>query len=193
MPLVKPTSGYIEQFLYFWRNLTNTALKSRIAQLQITNSKAEIEIEALKSKNSSLSDDLLAERSEKLSTIRSLSEQITTLLHENEKLSQAADNNEPKIEIVALKKKNLSLSDELLAERSEKLSTIRSLREQITKLLDENKKLSQAVNNNNTWHEANCDSCGLQIKGCRYKVIFIHFSQKKFLVISLLLKIIPQK
>ncbi|CAG8742892.1 8366_t:CDS:2, partial [Dentiscutata erythropus] len=80
-------------------------------------------------------------------------------------------NSNAKLEIETLKSENSSLRKEC----NNKSSTISSLREQIANLLHENKKLSQATSSNkhnseyNTWHDVNCDSCGLQIKGYRYK------------------------
>ncbi|CAG8483231.1 5877_t:CDS:2 [Dentiscutata heterogama] len=80
-------------------------------------------------------------------------------------------NSNAKLEIETLKSENSGLRKEC----NSKSSTISSLREQIANLLHENKKLSQAASSNkhnseyNTWHDVNCDSCGLQIKGYRYK------------------------
>ncbi|KAF0373312.1 ubiquitin protein ligase [Gigaspora margarita] len=61
-----------------------------------------------------------------------------------------------KSQISQLQSENSSLRKEC----NENSSIISSLREQISK-----KHYSEY----NTWHDANCDSCGLQIKGYRYK------------------------
>ncbi|RIB18748.1 hypothetical protein C2G38_2141968 [Gigaspora rosea] len=82
-----------------------------------------------------------------------------------------------KSQISQLQNENSSLRKEcnsLMLEKSENSSIISSLREQIANLL-ENKSLNQTDSSKkrysdyNTWHDANCDSCGLQIKGYRYK------------------------
>ncbi|CAG8482964.1 44502_t:CDS:2 [Gigaspora margarita] len=82
-----------------------------------------------------------------------------------------------KSQISQLQSENSSLRKEC----NENSSIISSLREQISK-----KHYSEY----NTWHDANCDSCGLQIKGYRYKVVFIHSSYAQLFP---LLKIIPQQ
>ncbi|CAG8465737.1 13884_t:CDS:2 [Cetraspora pellucida] len=150
-----------------------TSFKSQIGRNQIG---VKREIETLKIENSSLQKEcnsLRLEKSENLSTISSLREQITSFKSQIDRYQVGV-----KRDIETLKSENSSLQKEcnsLRLEKNENLSTISSLREEITSLLYENKELRQDASNKNpyggynVWHDVNCDSCGLQIRGYRYK------------------------
>ncbi|CAG8826135.1 26411_t:CDS:2, partial [Racocetra persica] len=114
-------------------DVETTSFRTKIIRLQIANSKAKTEIETLISENSSLQNEcnsLRLEKSENLSTINSLSEQITSLKSQSVGFQIGVNG-----DIEALISENSNLQKEcnrLRLEKSENLSTINSLSGQVT-------------------------------------------------------------